>query len=109
MSLMGWSSADMAKRYQHVTDSVRADVATQVGNLIWEARSEIPGGETVTLRRSTLATILPLLEEALAATTESVDLTELRTAFVDLHKAMSEPTTSSSEIRNETKTETTGP
>jgi len=30
MSLMGWSSADMTKRYQHVTDSIRADVAGQV-------------------------------------------------------------------------------
>jgi hypothetical protein len=30
----------MAKRYQHVTDTIRADVATQVGGLIWEARIE---------------------------------------------------------------------
>jgi len=30
----------MAKRYQHVTDTVRADVAGQVGSLIWEARAE---------------------------------------------------------------------
>jgi integrase len=36
MAIMGWSSAAMAKRYQHLIDSVRRDVATQVGNLLWE-------------------------------------------------------------------------
>jgi hypothetical protein len=30
MPLMGWSSTDMAKRYQHVTDVVRTDVATTI-------------------------------------------------------------------------------
>lgn len=40
MSLMGWSTTGMAKRYQHVTDTVRAEVASQVGSLIWEARAE---------------------------------------------------------------------
>jgi hypothetical protein len=49
MSLMGWSSADMAARYQHVTDTIRQDVARQVDGLIWQARgtaaddSIIPG------------------------------------------------------------------
>jgi hypothetical protein len=54
MSLMGWSSAGMTARYQHVTDSVRADVASQVGGLIWEARTEGRGVETVTVRRESL-------------------------------------------------------
>jgi integrase len=37
MAIMGWSSATMAKRYQHVLDSIRRDVATQVGQLLWDA------------------------------------------------------------------------
>lgn len=41
MALMGWSSASMANRYQHVVDEVRADVADRLGGLIWEA----PQGE----------------------------------------------------------------
>ena len=33
---MGWSSADMAARYQHVTDPIRREVARQVDDLIWQ-------------------------------------------------------------------------
>lgn len=36
MAIMGWSTADMAKRYQHVLDSIRMGVADQVGGLLWE-------------------------------------------------------------------------
>jgi integrase len=36
MSIMGWSSPVMAKRYQHVLDAIRKDVASQVGGLLWE-------------------------------------------------------------------------
>jgi integrase len=35
MGVMGWSSTSMAKRYQHLTDQIRADIATRVGGLIW--------------------------------------------------------------------------
>ena len=35
MAIMGWSSASMAVRYQHVLDSIRKDVAKQVGGLLW--------------------------------------------------------------------------
>ena len=34
---MGWSSATMAKRYQHLIDTIRRDVARQVGGLLWDA------------------------------------------------------------------------
>jgi integrase len=37
MALMGWSSAAMATRYQHLIDSIRRDVAKQVGGLLWDA------------------------------------------------------------------------
>lgn len=34
--VMGWSSANMAKRYQHITDHVRRSVADQIGGHLWE-------------------------------------------------------------------------
>src|ERR1700735_2439865 len=35
MAIMGWSSATMATRYQHILDSIRKGVADQVGGLLW--------------------------------------------------------------------------
>jgi integrase len=35
MGLMGWSTTAMAARYQHITGTVRDDVARRVGGLIW--------------------------------------------------------------------------
>lgn len=35
MGLMGWSTTAMAARYQHITGSIRSDVAGRVGGLIW--------------------------------------------------------------------------
>jgi len=35
MAIMGWSSAAMATRYQHVLDCIRKDVAKQIGGLLW--------------------------------------------------------------------------
>jgi hypothetical protein len=32
----------MAKRYQHLIDSIRRDVAKQVGGLLWDADNEGP-------------------------------------------------------------------
>lgn len=48
MALMGWSTAAMAARYQHVTGEIRKDVADEVGGLIWKAvreQSEQPTNE----------------------------------------------------------------
>jgi hypothetical protein len=44
MGIMGWSSTAMAKRYQHITDPIRADIAKRVGGLIWkpEDKPEAP-------------------------------------------------------------------
>ncbi|WP_412515844.1 site-specific integrase [Actinomadura madurae] len=36
MAIMGWSSAAMAKRYQHMSDVIRSDVAERVAGLLWE-------------------------------------------------------------------------
>ena len=40
MAIMGWSSAAMATRYQHVLDCIRKDVARQVGGLLWERAAD---------------------------------------------------------------------
>ncbi|MGH3867228.1 MAG: hypothetical protein ACRDQ4_14010 [Pseudonocardiaceae bacterium] len=34
--MMGWSNAAMATRYQHLTTTIRRDVAQRVGGLLWE-------------------------------------------------------------------------
>ena len=55
MSLMGWSSAEMAARYQHVTDTIREGVAGQVDTLICRARDTAdPAEGTVPVSRSSL-------------------------------------------------------
>lgn len=46
MSIMGWSSPAMAKRYQHVLDAIRKDVATQVGELLWESIEINPANDS---------------------------------------------------------------
>jgi hypothetical protein len=40
MAIMGWSSAEMAARYQHVLDSIRKGVADQVGELLWDSSAD---------------------------------------------------------------------
>ena len=88
---MGWSSADMTKRYQHVTDSIRADVAGQVGDLIWKARDQTKGEQSVLVRRDSLAAILSLVEDAIVQEgVDSVDLAKLQAAIGDLRTAMVE-------------------
>jgi integrase len=42
MAIMGWSSAAMAARYQHVIDTVRKGVADQVGGLLWDSNDDTP-------------------------------------------------------------------
>lgn len=45
MGIMGWSSASMAKRYQHVTDPILKDVAKRVDGLIWRPANQPIEGE----------------------------------------------------------------
>ncbi|MGW4640771.1 tyrosine-type recombinase/integrase [Sphaerisporangium sp. NPDC004334] len=40
MAIMGWSSTGMARRYQHVTDTIRHSVAKQVDGLLWAAEPD---------------------------------------------------------------------
>jgi len=65
MSIMGWSSADMATRYQHVTDAIRTDVAKQVSDLLWTGEGGAPN-QTIMLERRTVAAILPVVEKEMA-------------------------------------------
>jgi hypothetical protein len=62
MSLMGWSSTEMAARYQHVTGTIREGVARQVDSLIWQARDTAVGEGTVPVSRDSLTAILRLAE-----------------------------------------------
>lgn len=43
MDVMGWSKADMAKRYMHVPDEVRHRIARQIGGLLWDGEDERNG------------------------------------------------------------------
>ena len=45
MAIMGWSSAAMATRYQHVLDSIRKGVAGQVGGLLWDDPESYPADD----------------------------------------------------------------
>jgi integrase len=45
MAIMGWSSAEMAARYQHVLDSIRKGVADQVGGLLWGSPADAPSAD----------------------------------------------------------------
>jgi integrase len=38
MEIMGWSSESMRKRYMHVTNELRHDVADQLNNYFWKPR-----------------------------------------------------------------------
>jgi integrase len=40
MDIMGWSNTAMARRYQHITDGVRHDIAERVGDLIWSTPAD---------------------------------------------------------------------
>jgi integrase len=52
MGVMGWSNTAMAARYQHITATIRRDVAQRVGGLLWEATGdtapEPPNGDPAT-------------------------------------------------------------
>ena len=66
MSLMGWSSESMAARYQHVTDALRTQVASQVGELIWDTAAS-DGQAPVMVHRSSLATVVAAVEDCIAS------------------------------------------
>jgi integrase len=106
MSLMGWSSESMAARYQHVTDVMRSQVASQVGELIWD--SPVGGSDQagIVVRRDLLAAVLAVAEECIAGHHGgSSQSPGLLAAIIDL-RSMLPPAPGTA---NETKTETRRP
>jgi integrase len=90
MSLMGWSSGSMATRYQHVTDAMRNEVASQVGNLIWQA---VPGPDQDTamllVRRDSLAAVLAAAEQCVTRHRfDGGQAAELMAAIADLRLSL---------------------
>jgi hypothetical protein len=107
MSLMGWSSESMAARYQHVTDALRSQVASQVGRLIWETPGDAEDGDQAMLvvSRRTLAIVLAAIEECAANHREGADLNaDLMAAVAGVRAVLARVTTTPGQA-NETKTE----
>jgi integrase len=109
MSLMGWSSESMAARYQHVTDAMRSQVASQVGELIWAQAVTSADQAMVTVRYDSLATVLAIAERCVASGhTGARRSTGVMAALTDLRAALPAAATPP-ETANETKTETKEP
>ncbi len=109
MSLMGWSSESMAARYQHVTDALRSQVASQVGELIWESATSNDELAPITIRRGSLAAILDAVEDCIASHhAGSHPGAHVLAALADLRVALP-PAAIAPGAANETKTETTRP
>jgi Phage integrase family len=107
MSLMGWSSESMAARYQHVTDAMRTEFASQVGDLIWQpgmGTSAEP--EAVLVPTDSLATVLSFAEEhAFRKTGRAAAVrADLLAAIADLRASLPHGAASAG-TSNETKTE----
>jgi integrase len=109
MSLMGWSSESMAARYQHVTDALRSQVASQVGELIWDSAAGNDDQAPLTVRRGSLAIIVAAVEECIAGHHgDTHPATEVLAAIADLRGSLP-PATVAPRTANETKTETRRP
>jgi integrase len=107
MSLMGWSSGSMAARYQHVTDTMRSQVASQVGELIWE--SPVSGsGKAIVVSRDSLATVLGAAEACISHHGSGGPSADLLAALADLRAALP-GSAGPAEGANETQTETRRP
>jgi integrase len=105
MSLMGWSSGSMAARYQHVTDALRSQVASQVGELIWKPIAGQSGQNPVVVSRRSLAAMLTAAVDCAECHHAPGGRTdELLAAIADVRAALAD---APRETTNETETETT--
>jgi hypothetical protein len=50
MAMMGWSSTSMRKRYQHITEQLRRDVADQLNGYFWKSAGPAEGNLSPELR-----------------------------------------------------------
>jgi Phage integrase family len=108
MSLMGWSSGSMTARYQHVTDTLRSQVASQVGDLICYSSVGDDAQATTVVRRGSLATILAAVEECVTCHRAGRQRSELLPALTEIRAALL-PATATPKAATETKTETRRP
>jgi Phage integrase family len=108
MSLMGWSSGSMTARYQHVTDTLRSQVASQVGDLIGDSSAGDDAQATTVVRRGSLATILVAVEECVTRHRAGRQRSELLAALTEIHAAL-QSATATPKTPTETKTETRRP
>ena len=109
MSLMGWSSESMAARYQHVTDAMRSQVASQVGDLIWNLPPGPGDRATVTVPGDSLAVALAVAENCVARHRgRARQNAEVLAALAELRAALPDAA-ARSETANETKTEARRP
>jgi hypothetical protein len=106
MSLMGWSSESMAVRYQHVTDALRSQVASQLGDLIWNPPAGSGDRAAITVPRDSLAAVLAVAEKCVAShRSRARQSAEVLAALAELRAALPDAA-ARSETPNETKTET---
>jgi integrase len=111
MSLMGWSSESMAARYQHVTDTLRSQVASQVGELIWDSPGSTGTGDQALLmvRHAPLAILLAAMQECVASHHRGgAPAAAVLAAITELSAALP-PAEAPPRTANETKTETRRP
>ena len=104
----GWSTTDMAKRYQHVTDTIRATAAAQVGDLIWDTRTE-GASELVTVSRDALVLVLQVVEAGLLNLDMDPDLAQFQAALTNLQTAMATPDNDANGEAKRDQTETSRP
>jgi hypothetical protein len=96
----------MTTRYQHVTDTLRSQVASQIGDLIWDAPStaKTEGLDRILARRDSLATVLAAAAECVARHGGGEGpLTDLLAAIEDLRSALSQAAGNPTETETETR------
>ena len=92
-----------------MTDALRSQVASQVGDLIWESAAGNDDSAPVMVCRNSLAAILAAVEECIASHRVGGDPSaEVSAALADLRGALPHAT-AAAETANETKTETKRP
>jgi len=109
MSLLGWSSESMAARYQHVTDVMRSQVASEVGDLIWSPPAGPGDPAAVSVRYDSLAAVLAVAEQCVTSRHTGAHRSPgVLSALADLRAALPAAATPAG-TANKTKTETKEP
>jgi len=98
----------MTARYQHVTDTLRSQVARQVGDLIWDSPVGDDAQATTVVRRGSLATILAAVEACVTRHRAGRQRSELLAALTEIRAALL-PATATPKTATETQTETRRP